>query len=140
MKEHHIHFQPGVNEDLAATAIWGTQQSDIFGDCKYDGVYALWYGKGPGVDRCGDVFRHGNAAGSSKLGGVLVLAGDDHAAKSSTTAHQCEYAFMDAMIPHHQSAIDSGRLALSEAEHPDLIALADEMVTAQLREIDQMSA
>ena len=99
LKEHHVHFQPGVNEDLAATAIWGTQQSDVFGDCKYDGVYAIWYGKGPGVDRSGDVFRHGNAAGSSKLGGVLVLAGDDHAAKSSTSAHQCEYAFMDAMIP-----------------------------------------
>ncbi|HKY95664.1 MAG TPA: indolepyruvate ferredoxin oxidoreductase family protein, partial [Kiloniellales bacterium] len=99
LKEHHVHFQPGVNEDLAATAIWGTQQAAIFGDCKYDGIYSIWYGKGPGVDRCGDVFRHGNAAGSSKLGGVLLLAGDDHAAKSSTTAHQCEYAFMDAMVP-----------------------------------------
>ena len=99
LAKSHIHFQPGVNEDLAATAIWGSQQSDLFGDCKYDGVYAMWYGKGPGVDRSGDVFRHGNFAGTAKHGGVLLLAGDDHAAKSSTTAHQCEYAFMDAMIP-----------------------------------------
>ncbi len=94
-----IVFRPGVNEDLAATAIWGTQQTNLFDDARVDGVYALWYGKGPGVDRCGDVFRHGNLAGSSRYGGVLLLAGDDHAAKSSTAAHQCEYAFMDAMIP-----------------------------------------
>lgn len=99
LKQHHIHFQPGVNEELAATAIWGTQQTNLFGDGLYDGVYAMWYGKGPGVDRSGDVFRHGNFAGSAKHGGVLLLAGDDHAAKSSTTAHQCEYAFMDVMVP-----------------------------------------
>jgi len=99
LKQHHIHFQPGVNEDLAATAIWGTQQANLFDDCLYDGIYSMWYGKGPGVDRSGDVFRHGNFAGASRHGGVLLLAGDDHAAKSSTTAHQCEYAFMDAMVP-----------------------------------------
>ena len=99
LAKHHIHFQPGVNEDLAATAVWGSQQGDIFGDLNYDGVFAMWYGKGPGVDRSGDVFRHGNMAGSAKHGGVLLLAGDDHAAKSSTTAHQCEFAFMDAMTP-----------------------------------------
>lgn len=99
LAKNHIHFQPGVNEDLAATAVWGSQQGDLFGDSNYDGVYSMWYGKGPGVDRSGDVFRHGNLAGSSKHGGVLLLAGDDHAAKSSTTAHQCEHAFMDAMIP-----------------------------------------
>ncbi len=99
LKQQQIHFQPGVNEDLAATAVWGSQQGDIFGDFNYDGVFSMWYGKGPGVDRCGDVFRHGNFAGTAKNGGVLVLAGDDHAAKSSTAAHQCEYAFMDAMIP-----------------------------------------
>ncbi len=99
LKDNHIHFQPGVNEDLAATAIWGTQQAAIFGDCRYDGIYSIWYGKGPGVDRSGDVFRHGNFAGASQHGGVLLLAGDDHAAKSSTTAHQCEYAFQDAMVP-----------------------------------------
>jgi len=99
LANNHIHFQPGVNEDLAATAVWGSQQGDIFGDSNYDGVYAMWYGKGPGVDRCGDVFKHGNSAGSARHGGVLLLAGDDHAAKSSTLAHQCEHTFMDAMIP-----------------------------------------
>lgn len=99
LEKNHIHFQPGVNEDLAATAIWGSQQGGLFGDSNYDGVFSLWYGKGPGVDRSGDVLRHGNSAGSAKHGGVLLLAGDDHTAKSSTTAHQCEYAFMDAMVP-----------------------------------------
>ncbi len=99
LDKNNVVFRPGVNEDLAATAIWGTQQTTLFEDAKVDGVYAMWYGKGPGVDRCGDVFRHGNLAGSARYGGVLLLAGDDHAAKSSTAAHQCEYAFMDAMIP-----------------------------------------
>ena len=99
LDRHHIHFQPGVNEDLAATAIWGSQQTDLFGDSKYDGVFSMWYAKGPGVDRSGDVLRHGNLAGSAKHGGVLLLAGDDHTCKSSTTAHQSEYAFMDAGIP-----------------------------------------
>jgi indolepyruvate ferredoxin oxidoreductase len=99
LKKNHIHFQPGVNEDLAATAVWGTQQLDLFGDSNYDGVFSLWYAKGPGVDRSGDVLRHGNLAGTAKYGGVLLLAGDDHTCKSSTTAHQSEYAFMDAGIP-----------------------------------------
>nr|WP_298686435.1 indolepyruvate ferredoxin oxidoreductase family protein [uncultured Dongia sp.] len=99
LDRHHIHFQPGLNEDIAATAIWGSQQTDLFGDSKYDGVFAMWYAKGPGVDRSGDVLRHGNLAGSAKHGGVLLLAGDDHTCKSSTTAHQSEYAFMDAGIP-----------------------------------------
>ncbi len=99
LDENNIVFRPGLNEDLAATAVWGTQQTTLFGDATVDGVYSMWYGKGPGVDRCGDVFRHGNMAGSSKYGGVLLMAGDDHAAKSSTTAHQCEYAFMDVMVP-----------------------------------------
>lgn len=99
LKNNHIHFQAGVNEDLAATAVWGSQQGDLFGDSNFDGVFALWYGKGPGVDRSGDVLKHGNSAGSSAHGGVLLMAGDDHTAKSSTLAHQCEYSFMDAMIP-----------------------------------------
>jgi indolepyruvate ferredoxin oxidoreductase len=99
LDRHNIKFQPGVNEDLAATAIWGSQQTDLFGDSKYQGVFAMWYAKGPGVDRSGDVLRHGNLAGSAKHGGVLLLAGDDHTCKSSTTAHQSEYAFMDAGIP-----------------------------------------
>ena len=99
MKANHVHFQPGVNEDLAATSVWGTQQLKLFEGARYDGVYAMWYGKGPGVDRCGDVFKHGNMAGTAPHGGVLLLAGDDHAAKSSTVPHQSEHAFMGAMIP-----------------------------------------
>ena len=96
---HNVVFVPGVNEDLAATAVWGSQQAEIGGEGKYDGVFALWYGKGPGVDRTGDAFRHGNLAGSSPLGGVLVLMGDDHTCESSTTCHQSEFAMVDAMIP-----------------------------------------
>ena len=100
LEQHHIKFQPGVNEDLAATAIWGSQQATMFPKAKYDGVFGMWYGKGPGVDRCGDVFKHANAAGTSKHGGVLVLAGDDHAAKSSTLPHQSEHIFKACLIPH----------------------------------------
>ena len=96
---HNVHFQPGLNEDLAATAVWGTQQTNLFKDAKYDGVFAMWYGKGPGVDRCGDVFKHANNAGSSKFGGVVVLAGDDHAAKSSSTAHQSDHILTACGIP-----------------------------------------
>ncbi len=99
LETHHIKFQPGVNEDLAATAVWGTQQVGMFPGARYDGVFAMWYGKGPGVDRCGDVFKHGNAAGTSKHGGVLLLAGDDHAAKSSTLPHQSEHIFKACLIP-----------------------------------------
>src|ERR1700755_1023973 len=99
LADHHIHFTPGVNEELAATAVWGSQQVGLFPGAKYDGVFAMWYGKGPGVDRSGDAFKHANAAGSAKHGGVLLLAGDDHACKSSTLPHQSEYAFMDASIP-----------------------------------------
>src|SRR5688572_13681942 len=100
LARHHVRFQPGVNEDLAATALWGTQQVTMFPKAKYDGVFGMWYGKGPGVDRCGDVFKHANAAGTSKHGGVLVLAGDDHAAKSSTLPHQSEHIFKACLIPH----------------------------------------
>ena len=99
LERHHIKFQPGVNEDLAATSIWGTQQVNLFPGAKYDGVFSMWYGKGPGVDRCGDVFKHANAAGTSQHGGVLVLAGDDHAAKSSTLPHQSEHIFKACLIP-----------------------------------------
>jgi indolepyruvate ferredoxin oxidoreductase len=99
LEQSHVRFQPGVNEDLAATAIWGTQQVTLFPRAKYDGVFGMWYGKGPGVDRCGDVFKHANAAGTSKHGGVLVLAGDDHAAKSSTLPHQSEHIFKACLIP-----------------------------------------
>ncbi|MEM9440974.1 MAG: indolepyruvate ferredoxin oxidoreductase family protein [Pseudomonadota bacterium] len=96
---HHIVAQPGVNEDMAATALWGTQQVNLFGDGAYDGVFGIWYGKGPGVDRTGDAFRHANLAGTAPLGGVLVLMGDDHTCESSTTAHQSEFGLVDAMIP-----------------------------------------
>src|SRR5579864_1102137 len=99
LDRNHIRFQPGLNEDLAATAVWGSQQVGLFPGAKYDGVFALWYGKGPGVDRSGDVFKHGNAAGTARHGGVLVIAGDDHACKSSTLPHQSEYALIDASIP-----------------------------------------
>ncbi|MDO8606549.1 MAG: indolepyruvate ferredoxin oxidoreductase family protein [Phaeospirillum sp.] len=99
LTSHQIRFQPGLNEDLAATAVWGTQQIGLFPHPTKDGVFAMWYGKGPGVDRTVDVFKHGNSAGSSPHGGVLVLAGDDHGAKSSTLAHQSEHVFMAAQIP-----------------------------------------
>ncbi len=95
----NIHFEPALNEDLAATAIWGTQQAELRGEGQYDGVFGLWYGKGPGVDRSGDALRHANLAGTSPHGGVLVLTGDDHTCESSTTCHQSEYALQDAMIP-----------------------------------------
>lgn len=99
LQANDIVFQPGVNEDLAATAIWGTQQLHLSPDAKKDGVVGFWYGKGPGVDRSGDVFKHANSAGSSKHGGVLCFAGDDHTAKSSTIAHQSDHAFMAAIMP-----------------------------------------
>ncbi len=100
LEQYNIKFQPGVNEDLAATAIWGSQQLNLSPGSNYDGVVGIWYGKGPGVDRCGDVFRHGNAAGSAKNGGVLCLAGDDHGAKSSTVPHQSDHAFISALMPY----------------------------------------
>ncbi|RDK11378.1 indolepyruvate ferredoxin oxidoreductase family protein [Cupriavidus lacunae] len=92
-------FQPGVNEDLAATAVWGSQQVNLFPGATRDGVFSMWYGKGPGVDRSIDVLKHANSAGSSRHGGVLLLAGDDHAAKSSTVAHQSEHVLQAAGIP-----------------------------------------
>jgi indolepyruvate ferredoxin oxidoreductase len=100
LKQHHIHFQPGTNEDLAATAIWGTQHVGVPGsDAKYDGVFAMWYGKGPGVDRSGDPIKHGNYGGANPKGGVLLLCGDDHAARSSTVAHQSEHAMIHFGMP-----------------------------------------
>ncbi len=99
LEAHHVHFVPGVNEDLAATAVWGTQTVDLIGPAKYDGVFAMWYGKGPGVDRCGDVFKHMNHAGTAKHGGVLLVAGDDHGAYSSTLPHQSDHIFSACMVP-----------------------------------------
>ncbi|WP_299653781.1 indolepyruvate ferredoxin oxidoreductase family protein [uncultured Tateyamaria sp.] len=94
-----VTFQPGLNEDLAATALWGSQQAELRGEGKFDGVFGLWYGKGPGVDRSGDAFKHANMAGSSKNGGVLVAMGDDHTGESSTVLHQSEWALIDAYMP-----------------------------------------
>ena len=94
-----ILFQPGLNEDLAATAVWGSQQAELRGEGKHDGVFALWYGKGPGVDRSGDVMRHANMAGTSPHGGVLMAMGDDHTGESSTTLHQSDWAMVDAYMP-----------------------------------------
>src|SRR5207342_2141366 len=94
----NVKFQPGLNEDLGATMVWGTQQTGLFPGAKHDGVFGMWYGKGPGVDRCGDVFKHANAAGTSKHGGVLALAADDHACRSSTLPHQSEHIFKACLI------------------------------------------
>ena len=100
LKAQHIEFQPGVNEELAATAVWGTQQLDLYPESKkYDGVFGIWYGKGPGVDRCSDVFKHANMAGTARHGGVIAIAGDDHIAKSSTAAHQSDHIFKACGLP-----------------------------------------
>ncbi|ACF00088.1 Indolepyruvate ferredoxin oxidoreductase [Rhodopseudomonas palustris TIE-1] len=117
-----VKFQPGVNEDLAATAVWGSQQVGSFAGARYDGVFGIWYGKGPGVDRSGDAIKHANAAGVAPLGGVLALAGDDHGAKSSTQAHQSDYAFIAAGIPvlypaNVQEILDYGLHGLAMSRH-----------------------
>ncbi|MBL0421185.1 indolepyruvate ferredoxin oxidoreductase family protein [Ramlibacter sp. AW1] len=98
---HDVVFQPGVNEELAATALWGTQQLGFApaGANRFDGVFGIWYGKGPGVDRCADVFKHANMAGTTPLGGVIAVAGDDHVAKSSTAAHQSDHLFKACGFP-----------------------------------------
>jgi len=99
LAESDVTFQYGLNEDLAATALWGSQQAELRGEGKFDGVFGLWYGKGPGVDRSGDVIRHANMAGTSALGGVVMAMGDDHTGESSTVLHQSEWALMDAYMP-----------------------------------------
>ncbi len=100
LAKQSIVFQPGVNEELAATAVWGSQQLDLYKKSnKFDGVFGLWYGKGPGVDRCSDVFKHANMAGTAQHGGVIALAGDDHIAKSSTAAHQSDHIFKACGFP-----------------------------------------
>ena len=101
LKAQNIVFQPGVNEELAATALWGTQQLGFAppGTNKFDGVFGIWYGKGPGVDRCSDVFKHANMAGTTPWGGVLAVAGDDHLSKSSTAAHQSDHIFKACGTP-----------------------------------------
>ncbi|PZF78835.1 indolepyruvate ferredoxin oxidoreductase family protein [Aestuariivirga litoralis] len=122
LEPRHIVFQPGLNEDLAATACWGTQQAEMRGEGRHDGVFAVWYGKGPGVDRTGDVFRHANMAGTSPHGGVLAIAGDDHSGESSTVVHASDVALMDALIPvlspaGVQEIIDYGLLGFAMSRH-----------------------
>ena len=99
LEESDVRFEPGLNEDLAATALWGSQQAELRDEGKYDGVFGLWYGKGPGVDRSGDVMRHANMAGTSEHGGVLMAMGDDHTGESSTVLHQSDWAMVDAYMP-----------------------------------------
>ncbi|MFY9513887.1 MAG: indolepyruvate ferredoxin oxidoreductase family protein [Rubrivivax sp.] len=100
LQAQHIVFQPGVNEELGATAVWGTQQLDLYPQTKkFDGVFGIWYGKGPGVDRCSDVFKHANMAGTARHGGVIAIAGDDHVSKSSTAAHQSDHIFKACGLP-----------------------------------------
>jgi indolepyruvate ferredoxin oxidoreductase len=99
LPDNDITFQEGLNEDLAATALWGAQQAELRGEGRFDGVFGLWYGKGPGVDRSGDVMRHANMAGSSKNGGVIMAMGDDHTGESSTVLHQSDWAMVDASMP-----------------------------------------
>ena len=99
LRDANVRFQEGLNEDLAATALWGSQQAELRGEGRYDGVFGLWYGKGPGVDRSGDVMRHANMAGTSPYGGVLMAMGDDHTGESSTVLHQSEWALVDAYMP-----------------------------------------
>ncbi|WP_292936628.1 indolepyruvate ferredoxin oxidoreductase family protein [Noviherbaspirillum sp.] len=122
LKKNHIHFQPGVNEDLAATAVWGSQYIGIFPGAKYDGVFSIWYGKTPGVDRSADVLRHANGAGTSPWGGALALCGDDHAAKSSTQAAQSDYILIATGIPvlypaNVQDILDFGLHGLAMSRH-----------------------
>ncbi len=125
LEDHDILFQPGVNEDLAATAVWGTQMLATTPGANKDGVFAIWYGKGPGVDRSGDPFKHGNIAGSHPNGGVLIVAGDDHSGKSSTVAHQSEIALMHAGMPilapsNVQDVIDLGLLGFAMSRYTGL--------------------
>ncbi len=148
LEPQHVVFQPGVNEDLAATAVWGAQQLNLFPGAKYDGVFGMWYGKGPGVDRCGDVFRHANAAGTSKHGGVLVIAGDDHNAKSSTLPHQTDHIFKAVMMPvlypaNVQEYLDYGLHGWAMSRYSGcwvaLKALADTVETSASVDIDPLS-
>ena len=122
LRKADVTFQPGVNEDLAATAVWGSQHAGSFPGARFDGVFGIWYGKGPGVDRSGDALKHANAAGVAPLGGVLALAGDDHGAKSSTQAHQSDYAFIAAGIPvlypsNVQEILDYGLHGIAMSRH-----------------------
>jgi indolepyruvate ferredoxin oxidoreductase len=136
LERQRIHFQPGLNEELALTAVWGTQMLEASPGARHQGVFSLWYGKAPGLDRAGDALKHGNAAGTARNGGVLVVAGDDHECKSSTLPSQSEYAFMDAGVPvlnpaSVQEALDYGLYGWALSRFAGcwvgLVALADTM-------------
>ncbi|SHE83036.1 indolepyruvate ferredoxin oxidoreductase [Ruegeria intermedia] len=99
LKSDRITFMPAVNEDLGATAVLGAQQATLDPQCEFEGIFSMWYGKGPGVDRSGDALKHGNAYGSAPKGGVLVVAGDDHGCVSSSMPHQSDVAFMAWFMP-----------------------------------------
>ncbi|MDG1995339.1 MAG: indolepyruvate ferredoxin oxidoreductase family protein [Emcibacteraceae bacterium] len=118
----NIYFEEGINEELGATAVWGTQQVNMYKGAKVDGVFGIWYGKGPGVDRSGDVLRHANAAGTSPYGGVLAIAGDDHACKSSTISHQSDHSFYSTMLPmlypaNMQEFVEYGLLGIAMSRY-----------------------
>lgn len=143
----NIRFQPGVNEDLAATAVWGSQQTNLFPGARVDGVFGLWYGKAPGLDRSGDAIRHANFAGTSPKGGVLAVVGDDPAAKSSSLPSQSEYSFMDLEIPvlnpaNVQEVLEFGLYGWAMSRYAGLwagmIALADIMDSAATVSANQL--
>ncbi|MBT5074056.1 MAG: indolepyruvate ferredoxin oxidoreductase family protein [Kordiimonadaceae bacterium] len=122
LKSENVYFEEGINEELGATAVWGSQQANLYKGAKYDGVFGMWYGKGPGVDRSGDVFRHANAAGTSPHGGVLAIAGDDHACKSSTIPHQSDHSFYSTMLPmlypaNMQEFVEYGLLGIAMSRY-----------------------
>ena len=142
---HDIKFWEGLNEDLGATAVWGSQQLGLFPGARYDGLFGIWYGKAPGVDRTGDVFKHANAAGSSALGGVLAIVGDDHNCKSSTLPSQSEFAMMDAEIPvlnpaSIQDVLDYGihgwEMSRFSGAWAGMVALADTMDSGSVVGVD----
>jgi indolepyruvate ferredoxin oxidoreductase len=143
---NNIHFWPGLNEDLGATAVWGSQALGLFNGAKFDGVFGIWYGKAPGVDRSGDVFKHANFAGTSKFGGALAIAGDDPNCKSSTLPSQSEFAFIDAEMPFFapssvQEVLDFGLYGIALSRYcgawVGLIALADAMDSNAIIDVRQ---
>ncbi|WP_323844671.1 indolepyruvate ferredoxin oxidoreductase family protein [Microbulbifer magnicolonia] len=145
LDQHNIRFQPGVNEELAATAVWGSQQVGLFEGAEVDGVCGIWYGKTPGVDRSCDAFRHANAAGSSPKGGALIVAGDDHGCKSSSYPGQSEFAFVDMHIPvlnpaTVQEVLDYGHYGFELSRFSGcwvaMITLAENMDSSATVEVD----
>ncbi|MCJ8300201.1 MAG: indolepyruvate ferredoxin oxidoreductase family protein, partial [Pseudomonadales bacterium] len=145
LQQYNIKFQPGVNEELGATAVWGSQQVNLFEGATVDGVCGIWYGKTPGVDRSTDAFRHANAAGSAKLGGVLVIAGDDHGCKSSSYPGQSEFAFVDMHMPvlnpaNIQEVLDFGVYGIELSRYSGcwvaMITLTENMDSSATVDID----